>query len=149
MFVDKTISRKLHEYDDMCRLMRTAGPRTFFRTMPRRYAAWPLSSRYSLMVFHPRSFLSLPSLYHSIYSPSSRENSSNGTPVQSLPSKKSHLWIGYTDMDSSERSARDGRAVYEGPQAPEASFWVGMVAVLFVALVVGAYSFLAWRREGR
>lgn len=101
------------------------------------------------MVFHPRSFFSLPSLYHSIYSPSSWENSSNGTPVQSLPSKKSHLWIGYTDMDGSERSARDGRAVYEGPQAPEASFWVGMVAVLFVSLVVGAYSFLAWRREGR
>lgn len=25
--------------------------------MSRRYAAWPLSSRYSLMVFHPRSFL--------------------------------------------------------------------------------------------
>lgn len=69
------------------------GPRTFFRTMSRRYAAWPLSSRYSLMVFHPRSFLSLPSLYHSIYSPSRRENSSNGTPVQSLPSKKSHLSV--------------------------------------------------------
>lgn len=45
------------------------------------------------MVFHPRSFLSLPSLYHSIYSPSRRENSSNGTPVQSLPSKKSHLSV--------------------------------------------------------
>lgn len=59
--------------------------------MSRRYAAWPLSSRYSLMFFHPRSFVSLPSLYHSIYSPSRRENSSNGTPVQSLPSKKSHL----------------------------------------------------------
>lgn len=26
--------------------------------MSRRYAAWRLSSRYSLMVFHPRSFLS-------------------------------------------------------------------------------------------
>ena len=34
------------------------GLRTFFRTMSRRYAAWPLSSRCSLMVFHPRSFLS-------------------------------------------------------------------------------------------
>ena len=29
-------------------------------------------------------------------------------------------WIGYTDVDSSGRGARDGRAVYEGPQAPEA-----------------------------
>ena len=62
--------------------------------MSRRYAAWPLSSRYSLMVFHPRSFLSLPPPpYHSIYSPSGRENPSNGTPVQSLPSKKSHLSV--------------------------------------------------------
>lgn len=68
-----------------------AGTSDVFRTMSRRYAAWPLSSRYSLMIFHPKSFLSLPSLYHSIYSPSRRENSSNGTPVQSLPSKKSHL----------------------------------------------------------
>lgn len=34
------------------------GFRTFFRTMSRRYAAWPLSSRYSLMAFHLRSFLS-------------------------------------------------------------------------------------------
>ena len=33
--------------------------------------------------------------------------------------------------------------------APEASFWVGMAAVLLATLVVGAYSFLAWRREGR
>ena len=33
--------------------------------------------------------------------------------------------------------------------APEASFWVGMVAVLLATLVVGAYSFLVWRREGR
>ena len=30
------------------------------------------------------------------------------------------VWIGYTDVDSSGRGARDGRAVYEGPQAPEA-----------------------------
>lgn len=30
------------------------------------------------------------------------------------------LWIGCTDMDSSGRGAGDGRAVYEGPQAPEA-----------------------------
>ena len=30
------------------------------------------------------------------------------------------LWIGYTDVDSSGRGAGDGRAVYEGPQAPEA-----------------------------
>ncbi|MGO5418309.1 hypothetical protein, partial [Collinsella sp. LCP19S3_B11] len=30
------------------------------------------------------------------------------------------MWIGYTDVDSSGRGARDGRAVYEGPQAPEA-----------------------------
>ena len=29
-------------------------------------------------------------------------------------------WIGYTDVDSSGRGAGDGRAVYEGPQAPEA-----------------------------
>ena len=29
-------------------------------------------------------------------------------------------WIDYTDVDSSGRGARDGRAVYEGPQAPEA-----------------------------
>ena len=29
-------------------------------------------------------------------------------------------WIGYTGVDSSGRGARDGRAVYEGPQAPEA-----------------------------
>ena len=33
--------------------------------------------------------------------------------------------------------------------APEASFWVGMVAVLLATLVVGVYSFLVWRREGR
>lgn len=33
--------------------------------------------------------------------------------------------------------------------APEASFWVGMTAVLLATLVVGAYSFLVWRREGR
>lgn len=33
--------------------------------------------------------------------------------------------------------------------APEASFWVGMAAVLLATLVVGAYSYLAWRREGR
>lgn len=33
--------------------------------------------------------------------------------------------------------------------APDASFWVGMAAVLAATLVVGAYSFLAWRREGR
>lgn len=32
---------------------------------------------------------------------------------------------------------------------PEASFWVGMAAVLLATLVVGAYSYLAWRREGR
>lgn len=31
-----------------------------------------------------------------------------------------NLWIGYTDVDSSGRGAGDGRAVYEGPQAPEA-----------------------------
>lgn len=30
------------------------------------------------------------------------------------------MWIGYTDVDSSGRGAGDGRAVYEGPQAPEA-----------------------------
>lgn len=30
------------------------------------------------------------------------------------------LWIGYTDVDSSGRGAGDGRAAYEGPQAPEA-----------------------------
>lgn len=30
------------------------------------------------------------------------------------------IWIGYTDVDSSGRGAGDGRAVYEGPQAPEA-----------------------------
>ena len=30
------------------------------------------------------------------------------------------VWIGYTDVDSSGRGAGDGRAVYEGPQAPEA-----------------------------
>lgn len=30
------------------------------------------------------------------------------------------VWIGYTGVDSSGRGARDGRAVYEGPQAPEA-----------------------------
>ena len=29
-------------------------------------------------------------------------------------------WIGYTSVDSSGRGAGDGRAVYEGPQAPEA-----------------------------
>lgn len=63
------------------------------------------------MVFHPRSFGSLLSLYHSIYSPSRRENSSNGTPVQSLPSKKSHLsvpknpWIGNTYLDDSGRDS--------------------------------------------
>ena len=28
------------------------------------------------------------------------------------------LWIGYTDVDSSGRGARDGRAVYEGPRHP-------------------------------
>ncbi|OUO35956.1 SdpI family protein [Olsenella sp. An290] len=33
--------------------------------------------------------------------------------------------------------------------APEASFWVGMAAVLVATLVVGVYSFLVWRREGR
>lgn len=33
--------------------------------------------------------------------------------------------------------------------APDVSFWVGMVAVLVSTLVVGAYSFLVWRREGR
>lgn len=33
--------------------------------------------------------------------------------------------------------------------APEASFWVGMAAVLLATLVVGAYSFLVWRREVR
>ena len=33
--------------------------------------------------------------------------------------------------------------------APEAPFWVGMAAVLLATLVVGAYSFLVWRREGR
>ena len=33
--------------------------------------------------------------------------------------------------------------------APEASFWVGMVAVLVATLIVGVYSFLVWRREGR
>lgn len=33
--------------------------------------------------------------------------------------------------------------------APEASFWVGLVAVLLATLVVGVYSFLVWRREGR
>lgn len=31
-----------------------------------------------------------------------------------------YKWIGYTDVDSSGRGAGDGRAVYEGPQAPEA-----------------------------
>ena len=33
--------------------------------------------------------------------------------------------------------------------APEVSFWVGMVAILVATLVVGVYSFLVWRREGR
>lgn len=33
---------------------------------------------------------------------------------------RSEAWIGYTDVDSSGRGAGDGRAVYEGPQAPEA-----------------------------
>ena len=34
------------------------GTSDFFWAMSRRYAAWSLSSRYSLMVFHLRSFLS-------------------------------------------------------------------------------------------
>lgn len=33
--------------------------------------------------------------------------------------------------------------------APEASFWVGMAAVLVATLVVAVYSFLVWQREGR
>lgn len=33
--------------------------------------------------------------------------------------------------------------------APEASFWVGMAAVLVATLVVGVYSFLVWRHEDR
>lgn len=34
------------------------GTSDFFWAMSQRYAAWLLSSRYSLMAFHPRSFLS-------------------------------------------------------------------------------------------
>lgn len=37
-----------------------------------------------------------------------------------LEGSEEWVWIGYTDVDSSGRGARDGRAVYEGPQAPEA-----------------------------
>ena len=37
-----------------------------------------------------------------------------------VPMREHEAWIGYTDVDSSGRGAGDGRAVYEGPQAPEA-----------------------------
>ena len=47
------------------------------------------------------------------------------------------------------RSRGDASAALLSAVAPEASFWVGMAAVLLATLVVGAYSFLAWRREGR
>lgn len=40
--------------------------------------------------------------------------------VEATRSIADALWIGYTDVDSSGRGAGDGRAVYEGPQAPEA-----------------------------
>ena len=42
------------------------------------------------------------------------------SPVSGGLSYSAHVWIGYTDVDSSGRGAGDGRAVYEGPQAPEA-----------------------------
>ena len=40
--------------------------------------------------------------------------------VRELRLARAAAWIGYTDVDSSGRGAGDGRAVYEGPQAPEA-----------------------------
>lgn len=46
-----------------------------------------------------------------------------GVPEECITDNMSCLvtvWIGYTDVDSSGRGAGDGRAVYEGPQAPEA-----------------------------
>ena len=37
--------------------------------------------------------MGVPSLSPSIYAPSRRENSSNGTPVQSVPTKTAHLSV--------------------------------------------------------
>lgn len=54
--------------------------------------------------------------------PSPRRARGRGRPrprTASSPMRRP-TWIGYTDVDSSGRGARDGRAVYEGPQAPEA-----------------------------
>lgn len=46
----------------------------------------------------------------------------NGLDPIGIEELRDQIWIGYTDVDSSGRGARDGRAVYEGPQAPEAFY---------------------------
>ena len=96
-----------------------------------RYAALPSAERNSAGVRPPSASLCLSVLYRPIQPPSSSMKRAGVQPDQSLPCQNSFLsrpkkpsiaalsglqpladWIGYTDVDSSGRGARDGRAVY-------------------------------------
>lgn len=96
-----------------------------------RYAALPSAERNSAGVRPPSASLRLSVLYRPIQPPSSSMKRAGVQPDQSLPCQNSFLsrpkkpsiaalsglqpladWTGYTDVDSSGRGARDGRAVY-------------------------------------
>ena len=96
-----------------------------------RYAALPSAERSSAGVRPPSASLHLSVLYRPIQPPSSSMKRAGVQSDQSVPCQNSFLsrpkkpsiaalselqpladWIGYTDVDSSGRGARDGRAVY-------------------------------------
>ena len=95
-----------------------------------RYAALPSAARNSAGVRPPSASLRLSVLYRPIQPPSSSMKRAGVQPDQSLPCQNSFLsrpkkpsiaalsglqpladWIGYADVDSSGRGARDGKAV--------------------------------------
>ena len=96
-----------------------------------RYADLPSAERNSAGVRPPSASLRLSVLYRPIQAPSSSMKRAGTQPGQSLPCQNSLLsrpknpsiaalsglqpladWIGYTDVDSSGRGARNERAVY-------------------------------------
>ncbi len=96
-----------------------------------RYAALPSAERNSAGVRPPSASLRLSVLYRPIQPPELLDEAGGVHSDQSLPCQNSFLsrpkkpsiaalsglqpladWIGYTDVNSSGRGARDGRAVY-------------------------------------
>ena len=95
-----------------------------------RYAALPSAARNSAGVRPPSASLRLSVLYRPIQPPSSSMKRAGVQSDQSLPCQNTFLsrpkkpsiaalsglqpladWIGYTDVDSSGRGARDGKAM--------------------------------------